>query len=320
MAWRGSATRKLNVAPTQRSSLRFTTAAAANTNRDNMIIVRNALRLFRAEGVRVTHVSMEGDKIIFGLYGTDQSSSFNNDEPSSAKDKTKLNTDKADLDGFHNLKSAKSPRPRQEPPAMKPITMGGVVMSRTCFKKILRPLRNEFATLFLKYKRWRVLRAKRAASPLPLATVNVENDTQMTERDDIAAAPLHTKRPPAKAPRFEDVFTVPDATIAVRPAWQVMLLRDMNALRPGIRILLEEALLRRPPAGQDDWKWLIRLLQLMAVSIPRHQWDLLLHALNRRYDIDRPPFDRDTVGRLWNAAQPGRELTPWVWMRVVHGD
>ena len=196
MARRGSAARKSNVAPSQRASSRFSTAAAAKTFNDNLLITRNALRLFRVEGVRVTHVSMEGGKLIFGLNGTDQSPSFNNDEPSSAKDKTELNTDKADLDGFHkNLEPAKSPRLRKEPPAMKPITMGGVVMSRTCLKKTMRPLRNAFVTLFLKCKGRRVLQAKRAALSLPPATVNGVIDTLMTERDDNAAAPLHAEQP-----------------------------------------------------------------------------------------------------------------------------
>ena len=197
---------------------------------------------------------MEGDKLVVGL-NTDHSPSLNNDVPSSAKDNIELNKDKTDLNGYHkNRKSAKPPLPRQEPPAMKPIIMGGVVMSRTCFKKMLRPLRNAFATLFLKCKRWRVLRAKRAASPLPLATVNDVIDTPMTERDDIAAAHFHAKRSPAKAPRLEDVTTVPDETktIAVRPAWETMLLRDMNTLQIEVQVLLEESLLRRPLTDEGD--------------------------------------------------------------------
>ena len=144
--------------------------------------------------------------------------------------------------------------------------------------------------------------------------------------DDIAAAPLHTKRPPAKAPRLEDVTTVPDETmtIAVRPAWEVMLLCDiMNVLQHAVvvRILLEEYLLRRPPMREDDGKWFIGLLQLMAVSIPRPQWDLLLNALERHlWNIDRPPLDHDTLGHVWNAAQLGMGLTMRVYGKLVYND
>ena len=120
MVRRGSAARKLDVAPPQRSSPRFSSAAAAKASNDNLLIVRNAIRLFHAEGVVLTHFSLEGGKLIVGLDNTDRSPSFNNDVPSSAKA-----NDKTDINGYRkNLKSAESPRPRQEPPAMKPITMG----------------------------------------------------------------------------------------------------------------------------------------------------------------------------------------------------
>ena len=87
-----------------------------------------------------------------------------------------------------------------------------------------------------------------------------------------------------------------------------MLLRDMKALRPELRILLEEYLLRRPPPEHlyDDEKWEIGLLRLMAASIPRPQWDLLFNALLRRHDIDYPPMDRITLDYLWKVSQPDR--------------
>jgi hypothetical protein len=103
---------------------------------------------------------MEGDTLIVELNNTDHSPSLNNDVPSSAKDNIELNKDKADLNGYHkNLESSKSPRLRQDLPAMKPITMGGVVISITCFKKTLRPLRNAFVTLLLRFKGRRFLQA-----------------------------------------------------------------------------------------------------------------------------------------------------------------
>ena len=178
---------------------------------------RKPLPLLLAEGVRVTHVSVEGSKLIFGLNVTDQSPSLNNDVPSSAKDNIELNKDKADLSGYHkNRESAKSRRLRKEPPAMRPTNMGGKVVSRRRFKKMLRPLRNAFMTLFLKFKGRRVLQAKRAALPLSIETVIGETETLMTDRDDNAAAPLHAERPPAKAPRLEDVITAPDKTLKTR--------------------------------------------------------------------------------------------------------
>ena len=310
MAWRGSAARKSNVAPSQRvyASSRFSTAAAAKTFNDNLLIIKKILRLLRAEGVRATHVSMEGVKVIFGLHVTDQSPSFNNDEPSSAKGNAELNKDKTDLNGYHkNRESAKHPRPRQEPPAMKPIRMGGVVMSRTCFKKMLRPLRNAFVTLFLKCKRWRVLQAKRAAFSLPPATVNGDNDTLMAELDGVAAVPLHAEQAPAKAPMHEDVTTVHKKKLKIAlSAWEAMLLRDMKVLRPELRELLEESLLRRLPLGNegDNERWEFGLLRLMAASIPRPQWELLLNALLRRRDINHPPCK--APGYLWKAFQPDK--------------
>ena len=138
MAWRGSAARKSNVAPSQRGyvSSRFSTAAAAKLCNDNLLIIKKTLRLIHAEGVRATHISMKGVKVTLGLHLADQSPSFNDDELSSANGNAELNEHKTDLNGYHkNRKSAKPPLPRQEPPTMNPITMGGVVMSRTCFKR-----------------------------------------------------------------------------------------------------------------------------------------------------------------------------------------
>ena len=159
---------------------------------------------------------------------------------------------------------------------------------------------------------------------LPLATVSDETDTLMTERDDNADAPLHAEPTPTKAPRPGDVTTVPNKTLKIaRSAWEAILLHDMKALRLELRILLEESLLRRPPPDYDydfhrptydDDKWEMGLLRLMAVSIPRPQWDVLLHALLRRHDINRQPLDRDTLDCLWKAAQPDRtDLTLQEW-------
>ena len=155
--------------------------------------------------------------------------------------------------------------------------------------------------------------------PLPLATVNGETDTLMTERDDDVAAPSHAEPTPAKAPRNEDVTTVPNKTLKIaRTAWEAMLLCDMKALRLELRILLEESLLRRPPPEYDydddffdkpkydEDKWEMGLLRLMAVSIPRLQWDLLANGLMRRKYIDGTPLDDGDLDDLWKAAQPDR--------------
>ena len=118
----------------------------------------------------------------------------------------------------------------------------------------------------------------------------------------------------------KDVTTVLDETLTIaRPAWEAMLLRDMEALRPELRILLNESLLRRPLLGHlhDDEQCELGLLRLMAVSIPRPQWELLFNALQRRRRIDTSPRISEILGWFWEAVQPDQKGFNLKYWRVL---